>query len=75
VNSFADVLAEPHVRQLDLFDPVPDTDGLFVRMPIRIDGSRGVPLAAAPVLGNANDALLGATSSWPGSLPASGDAR
>jgi crotonobetainyl-CoA:carnitine CoA-transferase CaiB-like acyl-CoA transferase len=75
VNSFADVLAEPHVRQLDLFDPVPDTDGLFVRMPIRIDGSRGVPLAAAPVLGNANDTLLGATSSWPGSLPASGDAR
>ncbi len=58
VNTFADVLAEPHVRQLDLFDTLPDSDGLLARMPISIDGSRGVRLDPAPTLGNANATLL-----------------
>ncbi len=58
VNTLADVLAEPHVRQLDLFDAMPGSEGVLARMPISIDGSRGVPLVPAPMLGDANARLL-----------------
>lgn len=58
VNTLAEVLAEPHVRQLDLFDAMPGSEGVLARMPISIDGSRGMPLAPAPTLGNANASLL-----------------
>ena len=58
VNTLGEVLAEPHVRQLDLFDPMPESDGQLVRMPIRIDGSRGARLASAPRLGSGDASLL-----------------
>lgn len=57
VNSLSDVLADPHVRQLDLFDRLPDSPTLLARMPISLDGARGQPLQPAPALGDADAAL------------------
>jgi len=65
VNSLADVLAEPHVRQLDMFDEVPGARALLARLPLRFDGRRPLMRGTAPALG-AHGHELGAPAPEPG---------
>jgi len=64
VNSLADVLAEPQVRHLDMFDEIPGAHVRLARIPLRFDGRRPLMRGGAPALG-AHGRELGAPEPAP----------
>ena len=64
VNSLADVLAEPQVRHLDMFDEIPGARVRLARIPLRFDGRRPLMRGSAPALG-AHGRELGAPEPGP----------
>jgi crotonobetainyl-CoA:carnitine CoA-transferase CaiB-like acyl-CoA transferase len=62
IQEMRNVMAEPQIAALGMVEPVPGLDLSLVGLPLSFDGERPPMRRRAPLLGEHNDEILGATA-------------